>query len=374
MSIYEENTSVLEEELSRGRLNRRSFLYGVGGASLLGLGWSVPDVYASSSSAPKGVKLAGLYRDLNEENFFRINDGVQEGAKLFASKSAQPLIYHNSSTTEQAVIQGALASLPAGWKLALNAWDNTAESALTIAHLLKNKGYFVTQWNKPAGAFPWKVGPQWVAHIQFDSYRAEVQLITQVAKALNGKGGFCYVQGLMTTTNAQDHWRGVQAALKQFPGIKLLDVQPGNWDRTTAFNLAQTWLNRYGSKVNAISSANDEMSLGILQAVRAAGRAGDIKITGGDGVHEAVTAVKNGDFTATVQFDSYWQGVVGMAIAYKAAMGQINPNKLSHRQRAFNGPFYLVTKANAQKYLQKPNPSNYNFKNLWALDQSPVKT
>jgi ribose transport system substrate-binding protein len=374
MSDHEENDSVLEENLGQGRLNRRSFLYGVGGATLLGLGLGVPEVYASSMKAPKGVKLAGLYRDLNEENFFRINDGVQEGAKLFGHKSAQPLIYHNSSTTEQAVIQGALASLPAGWNLALNAWDNTEESALTIAHMLKNKGYFVTQWNKPAHVYPWQVGPQWVSHIQFDSYNAEVQLVTQVAKALNGTGGFCYVQGLMTTTNAQQHWLGVQAALKKFPGLKLLDVQPGNWDRTTAFNLAQTWLTRYGSKVNAITSANDEMSLGILQAVRAAGRAGQVKITGGDGVHEAVVAVKNGDFTATVQFDSYWQGVVGMAMAYKAATGQLNPNRLSHRQRAFNGPFYIVTKANADKYLQKPNPKNYDFTNLWALARSRVTT
>jgi ribose transport system substrate-binding protein len=375
MSVHEENPSVLEESgLGEGRVTRGSFLRGVGGtAALLGLGGlGLQDVYAAATNRPKGVKTAGLYRDLNEENFFRINNGCQYGSSLFGHKSAQPLIYHNSSTTEQAVIQGALASLPSGWKLALNAWDNTAESALTIAHLLKNKGYFVTQWNKPPGAFPWKVGPQWVAHIQFDSYNAELQLITQVAKALNGTGGFCYVQGLMTTTNAQDHWRGVQAALKKYPGLKLLDVQPGNWDRTTAFNLAQTWLNRYGTKVNAICSSNDDMSLGILQAVRAAGRAGQIKITGGDGVHDAVTAVKEGNFVATVQFDSYWQGVVGMGIAYKAAIGAINPNKLSHRQRAFNGPFYLVTKANAQKYLQPPKPQNYDFTNLWALAQSAV--
>jgi ribose transport system substrate-binding protein len=372
MSVHEENTPDLEEQIRHGRLNRRTFLTGVGGAALLGLSSRVPDVFAAS--APKGVKLTGLYRDLNEENFFRINDGVQYGAKLFAHKSAQPLIYHNNSTTEQAVIQGALASLPAGWKLALNAWDNTEESALTIAHMLKNKGYFVTQWNKPAHVYPWQIGPQWVAHIQFDSYNAEVQLMNQVAKALNGKGGICYVQGLMTTSNAQQHWLGVQAALKKYPGIKLLDVQPGNWDRTTAFNLAQTWLTRYGSKVNAISSANDEMSLGILQAVRAAGRAGQVAITGGDGVHEAVVAVKNGDFTATVQFDSYWQGVVGMGMAYKAAIGQLNPGKIPHRHRAFNGPFYIVTKANADKYLQKPNPQNYNFTNLWALARSPVKT
>jgi len=320
----------------------------------------------------QSVKLAGLYRDLNEANFFRIDSGVQYGAKLFAKSKAQPLIYHNSSTTEEAVIQGALASMSSGEKFAMNAWDNTEQSAITIAKLLKGKGYFVSQWNKPPNVFPWQVGPQWVSHIQFDSYTAETQLIAQVAKALGGKGGFCYVQGLMTTTNAQAHWKGVQAALKKYPGLKLLDVQPGNWDRTTAFGLAQTWLAQYGSRVNAISSSNDDMSLGILQAVTAAGRRGEVKITGGDGVHDAVQAVKNGDFVATVQFDSYWQGVVGMGMAYQAATGQIDPNKLTHKQRAFNGPFYLVTKANADKYLKSPEPSNYNFNNLWALAQSQV--
>jgi ribose transport system substrate-binding protein len=367
-----------EAESESSQYSRASFLRGVGaGAVVLGLGGlSEPALAAYRSAGARTaatVKLAGLYRDLNEENFFRIDSGVQYGAKLFAGAKAQPLIYHNSSTTEQAVIQGALASLPKGGKLALNAWDNTAQSALTIAKLVKGKGYFVTQWNKPPKVFPWQVGPHWVAHIQFDSYAAELQLISEVAKSLGGKGGFCFVQGLMTTTNAQDHWKGVQAALKRYPGIELLDVQPGDWDRTKAFGLAQTWLTRYGNKVNAICSANDDMSLGILQAVKAAGRAGDVRITGADGVHNAVQAVANGEFTATVQFDSYWQGVVGIGIAYQAATGKINPNKLTHKQRAFNGPFYLVTKNNAAKYLQKPNPKNYNFNNLWALAQSQVR-
>jgi ribose transport system substrate-binding protein len=378
--MREELESLSEEpEGEQSQYSRGSFLLrGAGaGAAVLGLSGlsdtALAAYRAAGSRTAATLKLAGLYRDLNEENFFRIDSGVQYGAKLFANTTAQPLIYHNSSTTEQAVIQGALASLPSGGKLALNAWDNTAQSALTIAKLMKGKGSFVTQWNKPAHVFPWQVGPEWVAHIQFDSYNAELQLISEVSKALGGKGGFCYVQGLMTTTNAQDHWRGVQAALKRSPGLKLLDVQPGNWDRTTAFGLAQTWLSRYGKQVNAICSSNDDMSLGILQAVKAAGRAGEVKITGGDGVHNAVQAVQNGDFTATVQFDSYWQGVVGIGIAYQAATGKIDPNKLTHKQRAFNGPFYLVTKATAGKYLQKPNPKNYNFNDLWALAQSQVK-
>jgi ribose transport system substrate-binding protein len=361
-------------------LTRKSFLKGLGGVAVAGVGGNVLAACGSSSSSPASaassskVKVAGLYRDLNEENFFRINDGVQYGAKLFGHTTAQPLIYHNDSSTEQTVIQGALTALQSGTKLALNAWDNTAESALTIANLMKTKGFFVTQWNKPPGALPWKVGPQWVAHIQFDSYHAEIDLIGQQAKALGGKGGICYVQGLMTTTNAQDHWRGVQAALKQHPGLSLLAVQPGNWDRPTAFNLAQTWLSRYGTKLNAISCANDDMALGVLQAVKAAGRAGEVKITGGDGVHEAVEAVHNGTFVATAQFDSYWQGVVGTGIALQAATGKIDPNKLTHAQRAFNGPFYIITKQNAAKYLNPPKPSDYNFDNLWALSQSPVTT
>jgi ribose transport system substrate-binding protein len=375
-----EELESLSDESESGSLqySRASFLRGVGGGAAVlafgGLSDTALAAYRSTASrTAQTTKLAGLYRDLNEENFFRIDSGVQYGAKLYANSKAQPLIYHNSSTTEQAVIQGALAALPPGGKLALNAWDNTAQSALTIANLMKDKGYFVTQWNKPPNVFPWKVGPQWVSHIQFDSYAAELQLISQVAKALGGKGGFCYVQGLMTTTNAQDHWKGVQAALKQHPGMKLLDVQPGNWDRTTAFGLAQTWLSRYGKQVNAICSANDDMSLGILQAVRAAGRSKEVKITGADGVHNAVVAVTTGEFVATAQFDSFWQGVVGMGIAYQAAIGKIDPNKLSHKQRAFNGPFYIITKANADKYLKPPDPKNYDFTNLWALAQSQVK-
>jgi ribose transport system substrate-binding protein len=357
-------------------LTRKSFLKGLGGVTLAGIGGDLLAACGSSSSGASAsstkFKAAGLYRDLNEENFFRINDGVQYGAKLFGHTSAQPLIYNNDSSTEETVIQGALTSLKSGENLALNAWDNTEQSAVTIANLMKGKGFFVTQWNKPPGAFPWKVGPQWVSHIQFDSYQAEIDLIAQQAKALGGKGGICYVQGLMTTTNAQDHWRGVQAALKQHPGLTLLAVEPGNWDRPTAFNLAQTWLSRYGNKLNAISCANDDMALGVLQAVKAAGRAGEVKITGGDGVLQAVQAVDNGTFVATAQFDSYWQGVVGMGMAIQAATGKIDPNKLTHAQRAFNGPFYIITKQNAKKYLSQPKPSDYNFTNLWALSQGPV--
>ncbi len=384
------SSTEVESEQGDG-VTRRSFLKGVGALAVAGVsaqrlgGFDRLQSPAARPAAGPGtsklVQVAGLYRDLDEQNFFRINDGVQYGAQLFGHQKAEPLIYSNSSTTEESVIAGAVSSLLPKQLLALNAWDNTEESALTISHLLAKKGYFVTQWNKPPKVFPWQIGPQWVAHIQFDSYGAEVKLISEVAKALGGKGGICYVQGLMTTTNAQQHWAGVQAALKAHPGLKLLAVDAGNWDEQTAFDLAQTWLSRYGTSVKAICSANDEMALGIQEAVSAVGRLGpragskQVHITGADGTPAGVQNVAQGNWVATALFDSFWQGVVGAGLAYKAATGQINPSRLSHFHRAFNGPFYIITKANTAKYLHNfPNPKSYNFNNLWSLAQSPVTT
>ena len=115
-----------EHEFTRKTFIRR----GVGSAAMLGLGGGLlaacgdaTDSSGGNDNAAAGktdqVKLAGLYRDLNEENFFRINDGVQYGAKHFANAKAQPLVYHNDSATERAVVQGALNALAPGEKLAL---------------------------------------------------------------------------------------------------------------------------------------------------------------------------------------------------------------------------------------------------------------
>jgi ABC-type sugar transport system substrate-binding protein len=79
--------------------------------------------------------------------------------------------------------------------------------------------------------------------------------------------------------------------LKDHPGIKLLDQQTANWDRTAAFPVMQTWLARYGKQITAVWAANDDMALGALEALRAAGLAGRIPVVGVDGIPEAVAAI-----------------------------------------------------------------------------------
>jgi ribose transport system substrate-binding protein len=66
------------------------------------------------------------------------------------------------------------------------------------------------------------------------------------------------------------------------------------------------------------------MGTGALEALRAENLAGKIPITGIDGIKLAVEAVRAGEFAATVSWDPYWQGSMGLAIPYAAKTGKFD--------------------------------------------------
>src|SRR5438132_1634154 len=85
-----------------------------------------------------------------------------------------------------------------------------------------------------------------------------------------------------------------------------------------------------------------------------------------------VDRVASVPFRATARFDTYWQGAIGLVLAYSAAAGKITPSKESHEHREFNGPQDVVTKDNVDKYLVTPDPSKYDFNNPWQLSAGPI--
>jgi ribose transport system substrate-binding protein len=233
--------------------------------------------------------------------------------------------------------------------------------------------YVVTQWNKPDSDHPWNWGDEWVSHISFDTRASGKAVCSSVFKLMGGQGGFCAVQGLLDATNAQQWFLGVQDAMKDFPGIKMLAQVAGDWDDVKAFNATQTWVKQYGDDLKYVWCANDGMALGALQALEAAGKAGKVYVSGGDAVPDVLAAIKKGTFTATARFDSYWQGAIGLALAYSAASGKITPSKEPHEHREFYGPQDVVTKDNVDKYTAAPDPSKYDFNNPWSLSAGPIK-
>ncbi len=94
--------------------------------------------------------------------------------------------------------------------------------------------------------------------------------------------------------------KGFKDVIDQQPEMKILDVQYANWNSDDAYTLMQDYLAKY-PKIDAVWANDDDMLLGVLEAVKEAGRT-DIKFAlGGNGMKEIVEKVQAGDAMTPVE-------------------------------------------------------------------------
>ena len=227
---------------------------------------------------------------------------------------------------------------------------NESPNVIPIAKALEAAGvYFVTYWNKPETV---KVTdyPHWVAHISFSGTDAGEFTGTELIKAMGGKGKIVALQGMLANTTAIERYAGLQKVLAKNPNVKLAAVDTAEWDRTKAFEKTKSFLVSHPD-VGGVWAANDNMALGALEAIRAAGLAGKVLVVGTDGVEEMINAVKAKEAAATVINPAFWQGGMGLSLALAAKNGQIDVKSLPAEKRAFFAKAVEVTQANVDSII-----------------------
>ncbi len=128
--------------------------------------------------------------------------------------------------------------------------------------------------------------------------------------------------------------------------ITLIDEQTANWQRDEAQDLVTNWLSS-GEPFDVIFANNDEMAIGAIQAMKAAGISmDDVVVTGVDATQDALLAMAAGDLDATVFQDARGQGAGSLDTALALARGE------DVDQSVFI-PFKLVTPANIDDYLSR---------------------
>jgi simple sugar transport system substrate-binding protein len=95
---------------------------------------------------------------------------------------------------------------------------------------------------------------------------------------------------------------GNLAAIKDYPFMKVIAQQTGNFTRAEGQALMETWLKSY-DKIDVLIAQNDDMALGAIDAIKAAGLVPgkDIIIVGCDSVKAAFDAIVAGDMNCTVE-------------------------------------------------------------------------
>jgi ribose transport system substrate-binding protein len=114
-------------------------------------------------------------------------------------------------------------------------------------------------------------GNNWTTWVSRNNYKDGVLKGAWMGKKLKGKGNIVALMGLAGTSYANDVWRGTQASLKKYPGIKILEMQHANWSAPTAKKVTETFLVKY-PKIDGILSDGGQMALGAVQAFQDANR------------------------------------------------------------------------------------------------------
>ena len=170
-------------------------------------------------------------------------------------------------------------------------------------------------------------------------------VIDWLADATSGEARLCVVAGSPTTPTARDRLEGVHRALSRHRDMVVLEEEPAYYDRMRAHDLVLLWLTTH-SEIDAIVALNDEMALGVIEALQSVEHEGVI-VTGVNGTPEGLLAVQDGRLAITVDYALYSMTQLSIEMAVRNLNGERLPKQ----------EFYLdarvIDAANVETFIEQ---------------------
>lgn len=272
---------------------------------------------AQSSGAEtdaKGDVMIGLSMNTQTNPFFV---SVQQGVKDAAERYGIEIVATDAQddpATQAKDIENLIAMKPAA--IIVDTCDSDA--IIPSIEACNEAGLPVFTMDRRAN------GGDVVAHIGYDAVKSGAMAADYLAKALGEKGKIVELQGIMGSNVAQDRHQGFTEEIKKYPEMKVVQSEVANFDRSTAMSVMENILSA-NPEIDGLYAANDEMALGAVEAIEAAGRLDEITIIGCDCIDDTIDAMKEGKIEASISEPPYGLGVSIL----EAAHGYLAGDKVS---------------------------------------------
>lgn len=149
-----------------------------------------------------------------------------------------------------------------------------------------------------------------------------------LAKKTGGQAKIIELEGSPGAAPAIDRKKGFSESIAAHPGLKIIASQSGDFETGKGKEVMETLLQQHGKDVTAVYAHNDNMALGAIEAIKAAGKKPgvDILVVSIDAVKAAFTAMVAGELNCTVEC-SPLLGVLAFDAVEKARKGEAMPKK-----------------------------------------------
>jgi len=298
---------------------------------------------ATILSSPAFAAKIGVSMDKFDDNFLTVlRNGMSEYAKSQSGVTLQIEDAKDDVSKQLSQVQNFIANKVDA--IIVNPVDTSATAAIT--KVAADAGVPLVYVNREPADVD-KLGPK-AAFVASDERQSGTLETQAICKLLGGKGDILVIEGELSNQAAVQRTKDVHEviATPACSGIKVIAEQTAAWDRLKAQNLMTNWLSK-GLKYDAVIANNDEMAIGALQAMKAAGVDTKTAIVGGvDATQDALASMKAGDEKVTVFQNAAGQGKGAVDAALALAAGKTVEKKVYI-------PFELVTPDNLANYTKK---------------------
>lgn len=160
-----------------------------------------------------------------------------------------------------------------------------------------------------------------VTFIGTDNVAGAALAAQYLCDALDDGEQVAILQGIITQSTGQARATGAADGLAAC-ALEIVAQLPADWDTAKALTVAEDILSGYPD-LDGIFASNDNMALGALEAIKAAGLLDQITVVGYDANPNAADAVLTGDLEATIAQAPYNMGKFGIESLVRLINGEM---------------------------------------------------
>ena len=174
--------------------------------------------------------------------------------------------------------------------------------------------------------------PQQSAFVAMDEVGIGRDIARWMLRAIDNAGEVAIIAGPQGAATFRNLATGFNEVMTASPGVRIVARRDIALTREEGLRVAQDLLVAHPN-LKAIYGGNDDIALGAAQALGQAGRAGQVVVTGLNGIPPALAAVRRGDIGLTVELNPVAWGRLGMEtmarwLRGERGLGQVNVGHL----------------------------------------------
>lgn len=275
-----------------------------------------------NKSAPGKPKVALVMKSLANEFFSTMAEGAKQHQA--ANAATYDLVVNGiKNETDLAEQVNLVEQMIAQQVNAIVIAPADSKAMVTVIKHAKEAGILVVNIDNKLDADVLRQADIKVPFVGPDNRAGARKVGEALAKQLQAGDKVAIIEGIPTAFNGQQRRLGFEDAMKA-AGVNIVSTQSGRWEMETANNVASAMLSEHAD-LKAILCANDNMALGAVSAIQAAGKTGKILVVGFDNISALRPLLDKGQVVATADQHGDRLAVFGIEAALKILKGEAPP-------------------------------------------------